>query len=158
MHASYIMEKQSVFINLRLKELLLIFVVTSISFFGHAESKSLSENVNKHLKETQWKIDYERDVNTAEARSRGEFPKAPTRKSPAVSTFGVMTHEENPHYDTRESYSPRNKERIGINLNSWAENAVRETQKAQRKNRAHKEAWMKILNKNAKDQGYKVVV
>ncbi|MBX9769395.1 MAG: hypothetical protein K2X47_19120 [Bdellovibrionales bacterium] len=136
----------------------LAVIATIFPFLAHAQN--ISDKVNVNLKDTQWKIDFEKEVRTNEALALPmpkNFKAAPSNKH-SVSTFGVMNHEENSHFDARPSFDPKKSPSIGSNLNSWAEHSVDAYRKSQTLSTARQAEWLRSLKANALANGYTVKV
>lgn len=151
------MGKLRLSISLSYQRLALVGLITA--FAPLALSQSISDKVNTHLKDTQWRIDFEREVLSDETVSliKPNNLKIPREKRPAA-TFGIVNHEENPHFDTRTSFDPKKDPTIGNNLNSWAEHSVNHYRESQQLTTARQAEWLKNFIITARQQGYDVKV
>lgn len=139
------------------KRFLLVSVMLTLSVSLNARTQDLSETVNRHLKDAQWKIDYEKEIRPLELMPKTAPKKPLVHRTPRAATFGVMEHEENPHFDSRPSFGPREKPSVR-NLSSWADWSVDAHRKNRQANMARKAEWMRLLTENARRQGYLVKV
>ena len=140
------------------KQIFALISTTAISVHPMVTSaQSLSDKVNVHMKDVQWKIDYEKEIRPLEVTPKAPPSRPLTHRHSKAASFGVMEHEENSHFDSRPSFSPREAPSVK-NLSSWAEVSVGAEKKYQQLNTARKAHWMRLLQENARREGYFVKV